>query len=190
MFTPSLYFSSEFQRLTFSTDYFRSSFSLLSSYSLPFVFIASTPRWYISLSLLIYSLRPVIKELSSHSKLTPLFSLMWCRHWDSTPTYLLCPLLSVKSCWKETLEGHCEQDRRGEGNSSCFPFLLYSISSSCPCYVGAVSSPQQLKACWSFSDFCRNSPNTSPKKHQLQPCSTPSWEARAEFQPYGVFVLF
>lgn len=123
MFTPSLYFSCEFQRLTFSTDYFRSSFLLLSSYSLPFVFIAPTPRWYISLSLLIYSLRPVIKELSSHSKLTLLFSLMWCRHWDSTPTYLLCPLLSVKSCWKETLEGHCEQDRRGEGNSSCF-FLL------------------------------------------------------------------
>lgn len=123
MFTPSLYFSCEFQRLTFSTDYFCSSFLLLSSYSLPFVFIAPTPRWYRFLSLLICSLRPVIKELSSHSKLTLLFSLMWCSHWDSTTTYLLCPLLFAKSCWKETLEGHCEQDWRGEGTCSCF-FLL------------------------------------------------------------------
>lgn len=123
MFTPSLYFSCELQSLTFSTDYFCSSFLLLSSYSLPFVFIAPIPKWYISLSLLIYSLRPVIKELSSHSKLTLLLSLVWRRQWDSTTTYLLCPLLSVKSCRKETLEGHCEQDGRGEGTCSCF-FLL------------------------------------------------------------------
>lgn len=169
MFTLSSDFACEIQRLTFFTNYLLFHFfASPESYSLPSVFIAPPPKWYISLSLLGYFRGPVIKELSPHSKLTLLFSSLSCWHWGSATTFLLCSLLSVvlpKGDTRGRLWARLEGWR--DLLLPVFSCLLYSPSGSCSYLSGDASSPQQLKACWKFSNPCRTNPIMYPQRHQL-----------------------
>lgn len=151
------------------------------------VFIAPTPEWYTSLSLLDYS--PVIKELSPQSKLTLLYSPLCCWHWASVITFLLRSLLAGKSCHREALEGDYEQSWRGNGTcSSCLlPVCFIELPVPVSITHGILLRPSSRMHIQVFltlggptlSGILRD---TSTRQALLPP-------PRYEFQLYLVFVL-